>query len=172
MDYLIINANKVFLRPLTYRDAKTLFSYRSKPEVVKFQLWKPVEISDAASFIKKASFEIELINHQWNQFEICLNINNEMIGDIGLLLIDSIAEIGFTIDPRFQRRGLAFDAVTSLLKYLFKKNIVDVIIAYTDPKNIPSINLLKKIGFLLDYSKIDETKENSDLCFILTQDKN
>jgi RimJ/RimL family protein N-acetyltransferase len=170
MDYLIINAKKVFLRPLSYGDAATLFSYRSNPEVANFQLWKPATISDAIRFIKRARFQTELINSQWNQFAICLRTTNKMIGDIGLLLNDRKAEIGFTISPNFQKKGMAFQAVTSLINYLFQKHNVHLIIAYTDPKNVPSIGLLKKIGFYLDSSNIQRDKDNTDLCFILNKD--
>ena len=153
-------------------DSERLFSYRSNPEVAKYQLWKPVKLSEATSFIKRARFENELINHKWNQFAVCLRENDEMVGDIGLLLRDSEAEIGFTIDPHFQRKGFAIDSVTSLLKYLLQNHPVIKIIAYTNPKNTPSINLLKKIGFLLDSSKVDENQEYSDLRFILNQNDN
>jgi RimJ/RimL family protein N-acetyltransferase len=95
-----------------------------------------------------------------------------MVGDIGLFLKDSEAEIGFTIDPHFQRKGLAIESVTSLIKYLFQKNIVRRIIAHTDPNNIPSVNLLKKIGFYQEFSNFGDSTTNSDLCFILKQDKN
>ena len=170
MTPLNIKANNVFLRPLSDEDAVTLFSYRSKPEVAKFQLWKPVKIADAISFINKAKFQTELINHQWNQFAICLDINKKMVGDIGLLLNDHKAEIGFTINPLFQRKGFAFDAVTGLINYLFDKHIVDMIVAYTDPENAPSIMLLKKIGFCLDRSNSRNAEETTDYCFILNKD--
>lgn len=170
MSSLIIKARNVFLRPLSIEDAATLFFYRSKPEVGKFQLWKPEKIADAISFINKAKFQTKLINHQWNQFAICLGINKEMVGDIGLLLNDHKAEIGFTIDPHFQRKGLAFDAVTGLIIYLFDKHIVDMIVAYTDPENAPSIMLLKKMGFYLDRSNSHSAGETTDFCFILNND--
>ncbi len=168
---LIINANKVFLRSLSYEDAEILFSYRSKPEVVKYQLWNPVEISDAIHFIKKAKFQTELINNQWNQFAICLRSNNQVVGDIGLLLNDRKAEIGFTIAPHFHRKGLAFDALTSLINYLFQKHTVNLIIAYTDSNNVPSITLLKKTGFYLDSSDYYGKKNDSDLCFYLNKEE-
>jgi ribosomal-protein-alanine N-acetyltransferase len=95
-----------------------------------------------------------------------------MVGDIGLFFKDSEAEIGFTIDPHFQRRGLAIESVTSLIKYLFQKKIVSKIIAYTDPNNIPSVNLLKKIGFYQNSTNNEDSKTNSGLFFILNHDKN
>jgi hypothetical protein len=61
MDNLTINAKNVYLRPLSYKDSEKLFSYRSNPVVAKYQLWKPVKLNEAISFIKKASFEKELI---------------------------------------------------------------------------------------------------------------
>jgi RimJ/RimL family protein N-acetyltransferase len=167
---LIIYSNRVFLRPLCNDDAGELFTYRSKPEVAKYQLWKPVELNDAITFIKKARFYTRLINKQWNQFAICLRNKDTLIGDIGLLLIDQKAEIGYTIAPHFQRMGFAFEAVTSIIKYLFNNHIVNTIIAYTDPNNVPSIMLLRKIGFQLDSSHQQEGIDCTDLCFILEND--
>jgi RimJ/RimL family protein N-acetyltransferase len=171
MEYLTINASNIYLRPITYEDAEILFSYRCKPEVAKFQLWKPEKVNEATGFIKNAIFNGELINHQWNQFAICLRLNDKMVGDIGVLLNDTKAEIGFTIDPHFQRKGLAFESITSLIKYLFHEHVVRVIIAHTDPNNVPSITLLNKIGFNLDTSNVDASNEKKDLCFILNKDK-
>ena len=168
---LIITTKRVYLRPLSDDDAAALFSYRSKPEVAKFQLWKPEEISDAAQFIKKARFQTALINNQWNQFAVCLRTNNEMVGDIGILLNNRKAEIGFTIAPHFQRKGLAFEAVTALINYLFLKQIENLIIAITDPKNVSSIMLLEKIGFCLDSSNVYGNKDISDLCFFLKKEE-
>ena len=172
MTILSIYSKRVFLRPLSDEDAINLFSYRSKPEVVKYQLWEPVELNDAIRFIKKARFHTGLINHQWNQFAICLCTNDKMIGDIGLLLKDHKAEIGFTIAFHFQRKGFAFEAVTSLIKYLFQNHIAHTIIAYIDPKNIHSITLLKKIGFYLDSSSDQGHSDSTELCFILKKDEN
>ena len=172
MNYLTITSKNVYLRPLSSMDSERLFSYRSIPEVAKYQLWKPVKLSEATSFIKSARFETELINHKWNQFAVCLHENDEMVGDIGILLRDNEAEIGYTIDPHFQRKGIAIESVTSLLKYLFKNYHVNRIIAYTDPQNLPSINLLKKIGFQLDSYATDEIQENNDIRFILNQNDN
>jgi len=172
MDDLIISAQNVYLRPLSHKDSEKLFSYRSNPEVSRYQSWKPVKLSETTNFIKKASFKKKLINNQWNQFAVCLHKTDEMVGDIGLRLMDHEAEIGFTIDPKYQRKGLAMESVTSLIKYLFQNHIVSRIHAYTDPDNIASINLLKKIGFIRGPSKISEYKENNDLCFILNLNKN
>lgn len=167
MTELTIRSKRIILRPLSEQDAAVLLSYRSHPEVGKFQLWKPVELSDAVDFIKKAKFQTKLINKQWNQFAICLITNNQMVGDIGLLLNGRKAEIGFTIAPDFQKNGLAFEAVTSLISYLFQKHIVSLIIAHTDPNNYSSIRLLNKIGFIEDSAQTD--KNDSDLFFYLNE---
>ena len=169
---LIIKSDRIFLRPLNAADAKVLFAYRSKPQVSIFQLWKPAEIRDAAEFIDKAGFTSDLGNNQWNQFAVCLQTNQEMIGDVGVLLNDDKAEIGFTIAPDFQRKGFAFESVACLLSYLFKKTSIKMIIAYSDPKNMASINLLKKIGFILKFSDNHENAGDSDLCFYLNKPEN
>lgn len=172
MTDLIIRSDRIFLRPLNAADAKALFSYRSKPEVSIFQLWKPVEISDAVEFISKAKFQSELGNNKWNQFAVCLNSNQEIIGDIGILLNNDKAEIGFTIAPDFQRNGFALESVTCLIRYLFQKQRVNVIIAHSDPKNMASVNLLQKIGFILNSPDNYENAGNSDLRFYLNKPEN
>ena len=100
------------------------------------------------------------------------NSNQEIIGDIGVLLNDDKAEIGFTIAPDFQRKGFALESVTCLLSYLFQITGINMIFAYSDPKNMASINLLQKIGFILTIPDNHENAGNSDLCFYLNKPEN
>ena len=74
---------------------------------------------------------------------------NILIGDIGIhfLKIDRQVEIGYTLSPNYQGQGYAFEAVSSVITYLFSGLKKEMIIASVDKDNIKSINLLHKLGF-------------------------
>lgn len=153
---LIIPSKRTYLRPLVEDDAAPLFAYRADPQIYRYQLWQPKQIADAEDFIQKWKFHGELINNRWNQMAICLKSTDELIGDCGINLADDKAEIGFTLSPSYQGRGLAFESVSALINHLFFSCSLVRISAITDAQNVPSINLLCRLGFLNDSSLSDD----------------
>ncbi len=74
--------------------------------------------------------------------------DREFVGTISLRFADHerIGEIGYWIGRAFQRRGYATEAVDCLLRYAFDTLKLDEVRAATASGNLPSINLLRKIG--------------------------
>jgi RimJ/RimL family protein N-acetyltransferase len=71
----------------------------------------------------------------------------ELIGDLGVhLLAGGQVEIGFTIAPVHQRQGFGTLAVRALLDDLFTVRKKHRVFASVDPRNIPSIAVLSRIG--------------------------
>jgi len=72
----------------------------------------------------------------------------EFVGTISLRFADAepIGEIGYWIGRAFQRRGYATEAVDCVLRYAFDVLKLDEVRAATAAGNLPSINLLRKIG--------------------------
>jgi [ribosomal protein S5]-alanine N-acetyltransferase len=60
---------------------------------------------------------------------------------------DSTVEIGYSVLPRFHRRGYASEAVETLVAWAFAQNGVGRVIAHTFPELEPSIGVLRKCGF-------------------------
>ncbi len=60
---------------------------------------------------------------------------------------DGTVEIGYALLPLYQGRGLAAEAVSALLDWVFTRREVARVIARTYPELIPSIRLLQKMGF-------------------------
>lgn len=56
-------------------------------------------------------------------------------------------EIGYSVLPRFQKRGLASEMVLALTEWAFGQPGVRCVIAQTAPDNAPSIRVLQKAGF-------------------------
>jgi RimJ/RimL family protein N-acetyltransferase len=59
----------------------------------------------------------------------------------------TLPEIGFLLHPDFWRRGLAEEAMRSILPYLFAMHPVDALTAEVDPRNAACLRLLAKLGF-------------------------
>lgn len=147
----MIETGRTLLRPLSRRDAPALFSYRSLPEVYRYQNWAPRDLNEALDFILRYSVNPAIEEDDWRQLGIYHEVGEALIGDCGFRISESgQAEIGYTIAPAYQRQGFGSEVVKSLVSHLFKERHLQRLIARTDPANIGSIRILKRIGFRME----------------------
>lgn len=62
--------------------------------------------------------------------------------------VDGTVEIGYSILPRYQRRGFAGESIRALLERAFSHDAVRRVVAQTFPELNASQALLRKLGFL------------------------
>src|SRR5262245_53434918 len=101
---------RLLLRRLEDGDAEALFSYRSLPEVAKYQGWDSFDMADAARLIASQAERQPGVPGTWLQLAIVDRESNRIAGDCGLhFIIDDprLMEIGITLAPAFQHRGCA-----------------------------------------------------------------
>ncbi|MBU1096938.1 MAG: GNAT family N-acetyltransferase [Bacteroidetes bacterium] len=145
----LIITERLTISPLNLSDAQTIFQYRALPEIYKFQSWLPISLHEVKNMILSSSEFGDWNVGQWRQLGIYLKNSGTIIGDIGILWQeDNKFEIGFTLAPAFQKAGYAFEAVSAVINYLKNFYKIEFLVASTDPENLPSINLLKKLGFV------------------------
>ncbi len=144
-----LHTERLTLGALQPADAADLYRYRSLPAVGAYQSWVPESEAEAASFIQQQSQVLFDTPDSWYQLAIRLRDTAVLVGDLGIhVLADARqVEIGFTIDPAQQRRGLATEAVQALLLLLFARGRKHRVTASVDPRNAASIALLQKLGF-------------------------
>ena len=144
----MIETKRTVLRPLSESDAAALFSYRSLPEVYRFQTWVPRDLDDALAFIVKYSAGPPTVQGDWRQLGIRLRTDDALVGDCGFhVFAAGEAEIGYTIAPSHQRLGLGTEVVRALVGHLFEARHLQRLIARTDPANVGSITILERTGF-------------------------
>jgi RimJ/RimL family protein N-acetyltransferase len=68
-------------------------------------------------------------------------------------------DIGFAFLPNFSKMGYAYEAATALLNTLIREYHIQNILATTNPENINSIKLLKRMG--LDFEKAIEVESET-----------
>jgi RimJ/RimL family protein N-acetyltransferase len=146
---ILLSTRRLILRPLQAGDAETMFRYRSRPDVSRYQVWQPADESEVRAFIEKQSGLAPGARGTWYSLAMTLRENGILIGDVGLHFPEVEAaqlEIGITLSPAFQRRGLAAEALEEVCRFAFSSLGKDRLYASVDPRNKPSIRLLERVG--------------------------
>ena len=143
-----IVTDRLIVTPLDVADSEAQFAYRALPEVFRYQSWEPSCAEDAVKFIEGLGAVEFDSPGTWFQLGVRLRESGELIGDLGVHFLDDAkqVEIGFTLAPAAQGRGLGTEAVVGLLDHLFGSLQKHRVIASVDPRNEPSLRLLRRVG--------------------------
>lgn len=132
------------LRP---EDARALFGYRADPAVNRYQGWRPLALDEVSRFIEKQQSAVVGTVGSWFQFAMRLQERGELVGDLGLHFVDdATVELGITLAPAHQGRGLAGEALHAALALAFDQLGRHRVIASVDPRNLACIRLLERAG--------------------------
>lgn len=145
MMFPTIKTNRLVLRAFQSADAADLAAYRNLPEVAALQTWESFSLEDAQKLITQMQTLKRPTAFEW--FQIAVTLEGKLIGDLAFKLEDRQAEIGFSFDPVYQKKGYATEAVTALLEFAFDELRLHRVHATTDPRNTNSMGLLERLGF-------------------------
>jgi RimJ/RimL family protein N-acetyltransferase len=137
---------RVVLRRLKPADLPAFQAYRSDEGVGRYQGWSAQTNLQALAFIEKMGDAVLFPSRSWVQLAVAEPETNGLIGDIGFCVTSDGAsvELGFTISPAFQRRGLGTEALREAVGLLFEHSSAVQAFCVTDARNIPSIRLLER----------------------------
>jgi RimJ/RimL family protein N-acetyltransferase len=138
--------DRLKLDALQMADAPALFGYRADPAVWRYQNWRPESLVEVERFIHKQSATSAPVAGQWMQRAIRLRADGALVGDLGFCLSgDGQAEFGINLAPSRQGQGMAREASRALLDYLFGTLGVHRVHASVDPRNMPSMALMRSL---------------------------
>jgi len=130
-------------------DLAPFMAYRSDPEVARYQSWSPLSEPAARAFIAEVKAAPVGLPGEWIQLAIELKAVNLLIGDCALQVRADDkrqGELGFSLARGYQGQGLAHEAVTLLLDYIFTTLEMHRIVAQVDCRNDRSVALLERLG--------------------------
>ena len=127
-----IESERLYLRPFGHGDAEAVWAYRSLAEVARYQYWEPYTPEDARSFIERYAGQVPGENQTWTGLAVVLKATGTVIGDCAFYLDGDRAEVGCNISPAYQRRGLAREALQTLVAYCAEVYKVALIRGITD----------------------------------------
>ena len=139
---------RIVLRRLGIADLPAFQAYRSDETVALYQGWSAQSDQEASAFIEEMSAAALFARGAWVQLAVADRTTNGLIGDIGICVAaDGMsAELGFTMAPRFQGKGLGTEAVQEAVALLFEHSSVAQVVCITDARNNASIRLLERAG--------------------------
>lgn len=143
------------LRRLHVDDLAAFQAYRAIPELGRYQGWTPMPEHEAIDFLTRMHEKPLLRRGEWIQLGIADRTTQELIGDIGIYLSDdgAGAEIGFTLAPQSQGRGIATAAVRAAVQLVFENTPVRHVTGMTDTRNLASARLLERAGFIYRHDR-------------------
>lgn len=148
-ELVVLETERLILRPITELDAKYIFNIFSDPEVAKFDWFYPIEDTEIA---------LKMIRNYYTSFtskeEITWGIqpkgSDELIGIccLGDFEVRSRrAVIGYDLAQKEWNKGYATEAVKVLVDYGINRMELNRIEAFITPGNDASVRVLEKLNF-------------------------
>ena len=148
---MIIETERLVLRPFVEADAADVYEYLKAPAVNCFASMKLNSLADAKAEMRRRSGETEYC------FAITLKDGGKVIGEI-----DAYPEAGephadasaprdtfspcWMLNLAYARKGYAYEAAHAFFDYLFREKGARRIYAYTEDYNVASQRLCEKLG--------------------------
>lgn len=141
-----IHSERLKLRTIYATDVDAIFSYRSLPEVTRFQYWEPYTMENAIDFVSNC-IQADM-NKKGEWVGLAIEKDGQVIGDCAIRLNDKQVEVGCNISPVYQSKGYAKETLSSLFNYAFKNISIEEVIGITDSENAASIKLMESCGMI------------------------
>ena len=151
-DFEPIVTARLLLRRSRPEDAAGISTYRSDPEVGRYQGWARTDPEGLRAEIVEMAPRAPGEPGGWVQLSVEESTSGALVGDVGLSRHEGepgVIKVGYTIAPPFQGRGYATEAVRALVGYAFDVLGSEVVRAYASAENISSIRVAEKAGLRL-----------------------
>jgi RimJ/RimL family protein N-acetyltransferase len=161
---VLLETDRLILRPFTLDDAEVMFIMDSNPNVHKYLWNKPVQnITEIYPVIE--SLQKQYVTNKIGRFATFLKEDGQFIGWTGIKFINDHIEngntnfydYGYRLDERFWNKGYATEATKFWLEYGFNQMQIQEMNAYTHAQNGASNHILSKCGmqFVEEYTAED-----------------
>ena len=161
---LILETNRLMLRPLELSDAEDMFAMDRNPEIHRYLWQKPTQtIEESIKIIDYVLSQYK--TNKIGRFATILKDTNEFIGWTGIKFVTEQPEngninfydYGYRLNEKFWGKGYATEASIAWLEYGFNEMKIEKMNAYTHAENQASNHILEKIGMSLIEKYLDKS---------------
>lgn len=142
-----LSTSRLILRNLEKNDADEMFFYRNDENCAKFQRWDSTSREDIEALIEQFK-NCAFLSEDYKQIYAVALKSGEMVGDLTYFFSpDDCVTLGYTISPKYQRKGFAFEILSAVIGKIREKYPSLDIVCLIEKENEASIGLVKKLGF-------------------------
>ncbi|MFL0248608.1 GNAT family N-acetyltransferase [Candidatus Clostridium stratigraminis] len=141
----MIETDRCILRCFEEKDLDSFMTYRNNEEWMKYQSFKNLTKDEYRKALL-APLNIE----NGIQLAIAYKANDNLLGDLYIVKNEKVISIGYTINPIYSRKGYILEVLKVILSKLKSCYSDCEIKAMIEKENIPSKNLLLKLGFIYE----------------------
>ena len=150
MSYPLLT-QRLSIEPLGKQDLAKFVAYRQDSDVARYQSWEVSYSEHQALDLLKSQQNVTIPSAgNWLQLAIHDQETGELLGDLALHSLDQeglFFEIGFTLALANQGKGIAREALSRLIQYLFAEVGAISVVANCDKRNLSAIRLLLSLDF-------------------------
>lgn len=171
-----IKSERLILRKIEESDAPVFLYLRSDETINQFierpEHRKTKTIAQALQFITEIKENFD--NNKSVIWGIIYKNEPELIGSICLWNFsenNTIAEVGYDLNPAFQNKGIMTEALRCVVKFGFNELKLDKIEAFTHYKNESSKKLLETNGFHFMENRKDQNNDSNYIYELLNSQR-
>ena len=148
--FVLPGTARLLLRRFGADDLPAMVAYRSDPAVARYQSWTPDwSMADAEEFLREDQATILGTSGTWTQVALVDRAGGALVGDVALHFVAAqpdTVELGVTLAPAHQGRGLAAEALRGVISWLFTAHGTHRVLAQADARNAAVRRLLERVG--------------------------
>lgn len=142
----VLETERLIFRRLQSSDAKDMYEYACRAETSEYLTWeKHPYYSYTVELIR--FLQKEYLAGRYYDFAVVLKENGKMIGTAGLTTYDaknSVAEVGYVINPDYHGRGIGTEALGAIINFAFCELGVNRVEARYIKENTASLKVMEK----------------------------
>lgn len=143
---IFLETNRLYLRNLKAEDTEIMHDYRNNEICARYQRGQTKDYAGITELVEKRKNDSISTDAPF-LIAVALKNSNEMVGEIVVMPNEGTISLGYTFSYKHHRQGYAFESLSALIDMLHNRYPKWDFICFTEKENIPSMNLLKKLGF-------------------------
>ena len=141
-----IETNRLILRNFAAKDAEIIYDYRNNEICARYQRGQTKDYDGIVALVEHRKDDVVSVESPF-MVAVAFKETDEMVGEIVVMPNDGTISLGYTFSYKHHRKGYAFEALTALINMLHGRYPEWDFICFTEPENMPSMALLKKLGY-------------------------
>ena len=141
-----LETDRLRLRSVEAKDADVMFDYRNNEICAQYQRGQIKDYDGIVQLVERRKNDVISVDASFIA-AVALKDSDVMIGEIVVMPNAGTISLGYTFSYRYHRKGYAYEALSALIDFLHSHYPEWDFICFVEPENVPSIALLKKLGY-------------------------